>query len=105
MIQPPPIEDFSDADILTHLIGEADPKPGQAAPRVGDAVELRADKRGLELEAWTPSGHRLGRVPPPDRDVIAALLPASALRGRITALVPRPLLAGAGRIHIRVTVE
>lgn len=90
----------SHAEFLTHLIGGAEPRPGLAMPRVGDAVELRPDRRGREVEAWSETGQHLGRLPPEERDALGLLAPGAALRARITALVPRPLLAGAGRIHI-----
>lgn len=91
------------AEIVTHLIDATEPSAGQSQPRVGDPVELRPDNRGRDVVAWSASGRRLGRVPPPDRDTIAELLVHQPLQGRITALVPRPPQAGAGRIHIRVS--
>lgn len=92
-------------EIVTHLIGTAEPQPGHAAPRVGDPVVLRRAQGGREIEAWSPAGLLLGRLPPAERDALSPLPAGVAPRGRITALVPRPLLAGAGRIHIRVELN
>lgn len=93
------------AGLLTYLTGVAEPEPGGRLPRVGDAVHLRRLPNGRDIEAWSDGGGRLGRLPPAERNALAGLLAVAPgeLRGRITALVPRPLLAGAGRIHIRVT--
>lgn len=92
-------------ELLTYLTGVAEPKPGGRSPRVGDAVHLRPLVGGPEIEAWSEGGVRLGRLPPAERDALAGLLTATpgALRARIAAMVPRPVLAGMGRIHIRVT--
>jgi len=89
-------------DLLTYLTDAAEPKPGQAVPEVGDQVELRATSSGREVEAWSSSGQRLGRLPPAERDALAEMMAGGPLHGRIAALVPRPRLAGTGRIHIRV---
>lgn len=89
-------------DLLTYLAGE--PGPDVESPRVGDPVELRVVQGGKTIEAFTAKGQRLGCLPPTERQVLAGLLPAgrSSLRGRISAVVPRPRRQGAGRIHIRV---
>jgi hypothetical protein len=58
------------------------------------------------IEAWSPrQGHRLGQLPPEERDAIAPLLAPGLppITGRIAALVPRPRHAGTGRIHVRLT--
>jgi len=96
---------FQDTELLTYLTGE--PGPEVALPRVGDAVELRLASGGKVLEAFSAAGQKLGRVPPDERDALAELRPYGlvGLRGRITALVPRPLLEGAGRIHILVPAD
>ena len=90
-------------DLLTYLTGE--PGPDVASPRVGDSVELRVLQGGLAIEAFSASGQRLGRVPPSERDILAEAMPSGrvSLRGRISALVPRPRQQGSGRIHIRVS--
>lgn len=92
-------------EVLTYLTGAADPKPGSRSPRVGDAVLLRPLLGGSEVEAWSESGLRLGLLPPAERNALADLISAAPveLRVRIAAMVPRPSLAGMGRIHIRVT--
>lgn len=92
------------AELLTYLTGAAEPGPGRP-PRVGDAVHLRPKLGGPEIEAWSDSGGRLGRLPPAERSALAGLIDAAPgeLRVSISAMVPRPLLAGMGRIHIRVT--
>ncbi len=98
-------ESAADPGMLTYLTDAADLAPGQAAPRVGDAVELRPRRGGAEIEAWSAAGIRLGRLPPAERAALDGLLAEDGrpLRGRITALVPRPHQLGAGRIHISVT--
>ena len=90
-------------DLLTYLTGE--PGPEVASPRVGDAVELRVLSGGRAIGAFSVSGECLGRLPPAERDAFAELMPQGRLSyaGRISALVPRPQLQGAGRIHIRVS--
>lgn len=91
-----------ETELLTYLTDAAEPKPGQSTPQVGDLIELRATRGGREVEAWSSSGQRLGRLPPAERDALAEVMADGPLSGRISALVPRPRLAGAGRIHIRV---
>lgn len=93
-----------DSDMLTYLTGSAELVPGQVAPRVGDAVELRILQGGRDVEAWSSTGIRLGRLPPAEREALDDLLQngTPALRAHISALVPRPLDHGNGRIHIRV---
>jgi hypothetical protein len=90
-------------DLLTYLTGE--PGPDVTSPRVGDLVELRLLQGGRAIEAYSAAGQKLGRLPPSERDVLAELMPdgLASLPGRISALVPRPRLQGAGRIHIRVS--
>jgi hypothetical protein len=92
-------------DLLTYLTGE--PGPDVAHPRVGDPVELRILQDGRSIEAYSAAGQRLGRLPPAERQAIAGLLPPglASLAGQIAALVPRPQLQGAGRIHIRVSAD
>ncbi len=95
-------------DLLTYLTDQADPPPDAAeAPRVGDPVELRVVRGGRDIEAWCARlGHRLGRLPPEERDAIAPLIGRPGqppVMARISALVPRPRHAGTGRIHVRVT--
>ena len=91
-------------ELLTYLTDAAEPAPGQFGPRVGDPIELRVRRGGREIEVWS-AGIRLGRLPPAERAALDGLLPQgeSALRGHISALVPRPLRIGSGRIHIRVS--
>ena len=90
-------------ELLTYLTDAADPVPGQSGPQVGDTVELRLRRGGQDIEAWSASGKRLGRLPPAERAALDGLMPSGAppLRGRISAVVPRPM--SSGRIHIRVT--
>jgi hypothetical protein len=90
-------------DLLTYLAGE--PGPDVTCPRVGDTVELRVLSGGRAIEAFSAAGQCLGRLPPAERDAFADLMPEGRLSypGRISALVPRPRLQGAGRIHIRVS--
>ncbi|MBL6456844.1 hypothetical protein JMJ55_16015 [Belnapia sp. T6] len=90
---------------VTYLTDAAEPVPGHAGPRVGDPVELRPRRGGLEIEAWSAAGTRLGRLPPAERVAFEEWTLGSALplRGRIAAVVPRPHQNGAGRIHIRVS--
>jgi hypothetical protein len=94
-------------DLLTYLTDSTDPPPGAPeAPRVGDPIELRVMRGGREIEAWSARlGQRLGRLPPEERDAIAPLLVPGRppVTGLISALVPRPLHAGTGRIHVRLT--
>jgi len=94
----------TESDMLTYLTDSADPAPGQLAPRVGDAVELRILRGGRDIEAWSATGIRLGRLPPAEREALDDLLQIGtpALRAHISAVVPRPLNHGNGRIHIRV---
>jgi hypothetical protein len=99
-------EPAADPELLTYLTDAAELDPGQAGPRVGDPVELRPRRGGAEIEAWSSEGRRLGRLPPAERAALDGLLAkgAGSLRGRITALVPRPLRLGFGRIHISVSM-
>ena len=94
----------TESDMLTYLTDSADPAPGQVGPRVGDAVELRVLRGGRDIEAWTATGIRLGRLPPAEREAFDDLLQHGipALRAHVSAVVPRPLNQGNGRIHIRV---
>jgi hypothetical protein len=94
-----------DPEMLTYLTDAAEPAPGLPAPRVGDAIELRPRRGGRDVEAWSAAGIRLGRLPPAECAALDGLFAEGnpPLRGRITALVPRPHLLGAGRIHISVT--
>ncbi len=98
-------ESAADPGMLTYLTDAADLAPGQVAPRVGDPIELRPRRGGAEIEAWSAGGQRLGRLPPAERAALDGLLAEGTgpLRGRITALVPRPHRTGAERIHIHVT--
>ena len=91
-----------EAELLTYLTDAAMLVPGQAGPRVGDLLELRVRHGGREVEAWSATGVRLGRLPPAEREALDDLLTNDALRlqGRISAVVPRRF--GDGRIHIRV---
>lgn len=90
-------------DLLTYVTGE--PGPDVARPRVGDPVELRVIGGGRAIGAFSAAGQCLGRLPPAERDAFAELMPGGRVSyaGRIAALVPRPHLQGAGRIHIRVS--
>ncbi|MDN3568349.1 hypothetical protein QWZ14_28555 [Paeniroseomonas aquatica] len=100
-----PVSAVADAEMLTYLTDASLPVPGLSEPRVGDSVELRLLRGGREVEAWSTTGIRLGRLPPAEREALDGLLQGGALplQGRISAVVPRPLLLGSGRIHIRVT--
>jgi hypothetical protein len=93
--------------LLTYLTDAAEPAAGQFGPRVGDSVELRVRGGGVEIDAWSATGTRLGRLPPAERAALDELLRRGAghVRGRISAMVPRPLLLGGGRIHIRVSAS
>lgn len=90
--------------MLTYLTDATDPRPGDGALCVGDPVVLRQGCRGGRLEAWSPTGRRLGALPPAESEALSGLLAdgAGGLRGQIAALVPRPRVTGPGRIHIRV---
>jgi hypothetical protein len=92
-------------ELLTYLTDAVEPMPGQCGPRVGDPVELRLRRGGAEIEAWSTGGTRLGRLPPAECAALDGLLPGSdsRLRGRVSAVVPRPLRFGSGRIHIRIS--
>ena len=92
------------SELLTYLTEATEPGPGEALPRAGDVVELRPSPAGTGIEAWSPAGQRLGRLPPAESAALSGLLAKATtpLRGRIAALVPRPRLAGAWRIHIHV---
>ena len=94
----------TDSDMLTYLTDSADSAPGQLAPRVGDAVELRIRRGGRDIEAWSSTGIRLGRLPPAEREALDEILQGGppALLAHISAVVPRRLNLGNGRIHIRV---
>ena len=93
----------AEPELLTYLTDSVQPAPGQPAPRVGDVVELRVRRGGLEVEAWSAAGTKLGRLPPSERAALEGLLPRdeTPLHGHISAVVPRPLLLAGGRIHIR----
>lgn len=95
------------AEMLIYLTGSPEAEAESCRPRAGDPVELRPLLGGREIEAWSPQGRRLGWLPPAEREALAPLLDGAQapLSGRIAALVPRPRHAGAGRIHIRVTVD
>lgn len=95
------------AELLTYLTGTTEPGSEGLRPRVGDAVHLRSLPGGFVVEAWSEHGSRLGRLPPAERNALAGLTGAAPadLRGQITTLVPRPLLASLDRIHIRVTAS
>ncbi len=95
------------AEVLTYLTDAVEPPQDGARIRVGDRVELRRSSKGPVIEAWSPAGGRLGRLPPEESAVLDGVLGGTALgRPRVTAeiaaLVPRPRGGGADRIHIRV---
>jgi hypothetical protein len=96
-----------EAGVLTYLTDATEPHPGESALCVGDPVVLRHDLRGRKLEAWSATGRRLGVLPPAESEALSALLTQGSgrLRGHIAALVPRPMLTGPGRIHIRVVEQ
>jgi len=83
----------SDSHWLVHLLGSP---AADAAPRAGDAVELRRPAGGLGLAVFGRDGQWLGRLPP---EVAAALAPGVV--ARIAALVPRPR-GGGLRVHVLV---
>jgi len=91
-------------DLVTYLTDSAEPQPGAEPPRVGDPVEFRLLGEGREIEAWSPPGRRLGRLPPTEREALAPFFEQGGrlLVGHIAALIPRPRHAGTGRIHVRV---
>ena len=93
--------------VLTYLTDATEPHPGEGGLCVGDAVELRKGARDKRLEAWLPTGRRLGALPPAESEAIAELLTGKSdgLRGHIAALVPRPRQTGLGRIHIRLLAQ
>ena len=93
-----------ESGVLTYLTDAVDPRPEEGALCVGDPVVLRQGLRGGKLEAWSPTGRRLGVLPPAEIEALSGLLAdgTGRLRGHIAALVPRPRLTGPGRIHIRV---
>ena len=94
-----------DPGVLTYLTEAAEPHPGEGALCVGDPVVLRQGVRSGKLEAWSPTGRKLGSLPPAESEALSGLLAdgTDRLRGHIAALIPRPRLVGPGRIHIRVT--
>lgn len=94
----------AEGELLTYLTDSAILGPGQPSLRVGDAIELRTRQGKREIEAWSATGTRLGRLPPAEAATFEDLMQGetTSLQGRISALVPRPLLLGSGRIHIRV---
>ena len=90
---------------LTYLTGAADAAFVPGAICVGDAVELRPGRGGREIEAYSAiTGTRLGSLPPGERSLLESLFQdgRGALPARIAAVIPRPRLAGSGRIHLRV---
>jgi hypothetical protein len=93
-----------DQELLFHLTDAAEPPPGEAPPRSGDRVELRPGRGGMDVEAWSMAGRRLGRLPPAERSLLDGLLTGCGwpLQGQIEAILPRPSTTGAGRIHIRI---
>ena len=78
--------------VLTYLTDASEPRPGEGALCVGDPVVLRQGVRGGKLEAWSPTGRRLGSLPPAESEALSGLLAGGAerLRGHIVALIPRP---------------
>ena len=96
-----------DAGMLTYLTDATDFRPGDGALCVGDPVVLRLGVRGSKLEAWLPTGRKLGSLPPAESAALSGLMAhgTDRLRGHIAALIPRPRLMGPGRIHIRVTEQ
>ena len=90
-------------EVLTYLTDAAEPAPGQFGPRVGD----RSNCASGAASGRSRSGRRAFASGgfPAERAALDGLLPqgGSALRGHISALVPRPLRIGSGRIHIRVS--
>jgi hypothetical protein len=87
---------MTETELLTYLTDATEPPPC-----LGDVVLLRTRQGGAELEAFSPAGRLLGRVPPAERAALGEYLTAGhALPGRVTALVPRPNHAGTGRVHV-----
>ncbi len=87
---------MTETELLTYLTDAAEPPP-----RLGDAVVVRTSRGGAELEAFSPTGRLLGRLPPAERAALDEYLaPGHSLPGRVTALVPRPNQAGTGRVHV-----
>ena len=77
-------------------------RPAEGSPRVGERVHLRPGNRGAEIEAWSDSGQRLGRLPPAERNMLASLGLGHPLTARITALLPRPGAPQADRVLLQV---
>jgi hypothetical protein len=89
---------LSEQDLVTYLTDAAEPPP-----QVGEEVVLRILRGGAELEAFTPTGRRLGRVPPAECAALGEVTAGQErLPGHVAALVPRPGLTGPGRIHLRL---
>ena len=86
-----------DNTMLTYLTDTAEPPPA-----VGDAVVLRV-LGGNRTVAFSSAGRRLGELPRAECAVLEGLLEGhDGLPGQVSALVPRPGLAGPARIHLRL---
>lgn len=93
------------AVMVTYLTDAVEPQPeARDGLRVGHPVQLRPRPDGRTVEAWSDERGRLGRLPREEGEALAPLLAArpQSLRGRISALVPRPGRPGGSRIHISV---
>ena len=88
--------------VLTYLTDLSDVPPGVQQLRAGDPVRLCPAIGRAETEAWSMCGRRLGRLPPAERSMFACLELLQPLTAHITAVVPRPGSAGAGRVLLEV---
>jgi hypothetical protein len=87
---------MTETELLTYLTDATEPPPC-----LGDAVVLRTRQGGADVEAFSPAGRLIGRVPPAERAALGDYLAdGHSLPGRVTALVPRPNHAGTGRVHV-----
>jgi hypothetical protein len=88
--------------VLTYITDLGDLPPGEQQLRAGNPVRLFPTNGGSETEAWSVCGHRLGRLPPAERSMLASLGLLQPLTARIAAVVPRPGVAKASRVLLEV---
>ena len=88
--------------VPTYLTDVDDPPAGARPLRAGDRVHLRARCGTAEVEAWSECGHRFGRLPPAERDMLAGLGLRPPLTARVAAVVPRPGTPNADRVLVRM---
>jgi hypothetical protein len=90
---------------VTHLTDAVEARPEQSdGLRVGHRLLLRRRGEGATVEAWSDRHGRVGRLPPEAGVAVAPLLHGrpGPLTATVSALVPRPGVAGGTRIHIRL---